>query len=149
MYKKSKILKALRAELEQGTALLVAQKRVGLKSCGTLFYWRQRPLIDRYVKACVGRCDRKRIQVVEDAHFKAAAEGNVRAQENILYNLAPHRWRKNRDELPRSGDVNVSVHVHPGRTTVFKDLGLDDGSDHPHAVQGAEGHRVADAIQSP
>lgn len=97
MYIKSKVLKALRGELEGGTQLLVAQKRVGLRSTYTLHSWRKKwPRVDRYVKACEERCDKKRIVIVEDALAKLASEGNATAIIFFLTNRCPERWADKR-----------------------------------------------------
>lgn len=97
MYIKSKVLKQLRGELENGTQLLVAQRRSGLRSTFTLHSWRKKwPRIDRYVKACEERCDHKRVSIAEDALIKAASEGNTTAMIFFLTNRCPERWADKR-----------------------------------------------------
>lgn len=97
MHIKSKVLKALRAEMENGTQLLVAERRAGLRSTQTLHKWRKTwPRIDRYVQACFERCERKRTGIVEDALLKAASEGNTTAMIFWLTNRAPDRWADKR-----------------------------------------------------
>lgn len=156
MYKKSKILRAVRKELEAGNLLLVAITRAGLRSHQTLDNWRKRPMIARYIDKCMGKSDEKRIVSVEDAQFKSAINGSTRAQETFLFNRAPNRWKKDKSDLLHEGkDINVNVNVYPNRITVFKDLGnglkdnVDDGrTSDPHAHEGAGSNRIKEEIQS-
>ena len=112
MYKKSKILRAVRKELEAGNLLLVAITRAGLRSENTLLNWRKRPMIARYIDRCMGKSDEKRIVAVEDAQFKSAINGSTKAQETFLFNRAPNRWKKDNGDLLHKGtDVNVNVNA--------------------------------------
>ncbi|MDY0339893.1 MAG: hypothetical protein RBS17_01595 [Coriobacteriia bacterium] len=52
------------------------------------------------------------VQVVEDALYKAAVEGNVTAQQVILYNRAPDRWRDRRNVSvtgPSGGALQIEL----------------------------------------
>ena len=97
MYKKSEKLKLIRRELEAGNNLAVAIRRAGMRSYTTIEKWRKkRPLIDRYLSACIDRKDTRRINTVEDALFKSAIEGNTTAQIFFLTNRAPDKWKDRR-----------------------------------------------------
>jgi hypothetical protein len=89
MLKKSKVLRAIRINLEQGNLLTVAQEKAGLKSRSTLHTWRKKyPRIDRYIIECSNRSENRRTTIVEDSLFKAAAGGNVGACAFYLKNKA-------------------------------------------------------------
>jgi hypothetical protein len=96
MYKKSKVLRIIRKEMEQGAALGTAQVRAGLRSPATLDRWRNRPLIEKYVTACINRKDSVRIKMVEDSLLKAAIDGNTTAIIFFLTNRAPDVWADKR-----------------------------------------------------
>lgn len=96
MYKKSKILKAVRNELQSGNQLMVAQRKAGLKSPDTLHRWRERGLINRYILRCIELSEEYRVTAVEDAQFKAAVSGNTKAQEMFLLNRCPERWKRDK-----------------------------------------------------
>ena len=95
MLKKSKVLKIIRNEMtEKGDLLLVAEYRAGMRSPQTLLNWRRdHPRVDRYILKCLSLCEDKRVALVEDAQFKSAMSGSVKAQETFLFNRAPGRWK--------------------------------------------------------
>ena len=151
MYKKSKVLKIIRKEMERGTALDLAINRAGINNRATVHYWRKnRPLIDRYILKCILNNRDIRDDSVEDAWFKKLIEGRGSAADYEFYlcNRRPNRWKKNNSDLLHKGEQNVSVNVYPNRITVFKDL-KHDRADNPPTGGDAEGNRVKDAPQSP
>jgi hypothetical protein len=94
MYKKSIVLKAIRKELEKGNYLFDAWRAAGLRSEGTLHYWRKRGMIDRYIKALMHVSDKKQVDSVEKAHLKKMIEGKASASDYEFYltRRAPERW---------------------------------------------------------
>ena len=104
MFVRSKALRAIRKSLEAGNRLGAALRASGLHSRSTLFYWRKRPLIDRYMRACLDRCRERRVEAMEDALFKKGIEGSVLAQIYFLNNRAPGEWKEKR-EIEHSGEV--------------------------------------------
>ena len=108
MYKKSKILRAIRNELQNGNQLMVAQSKAGLHSSNTLHLWRKRPLIDRYILKCIALSEEKRIVAVEDAQFKSAINGNTKAQEMFLLNRASDRWKKDKNIITVNNTTQVN-----------------------------------------
>jgi hypothetical protein len=124
MLKKLKILKALRVELESGAQLLVSERRAGVKSPQTVQAWRKKsPRIDRYITACINRCENKRVVIVEDALAKAAQEGNTTAMIFFLTNRCPERWADRRAIVNNTNNNIVKVTVNPVKQ--FKDEELD------------------------
>jgi hypothetical protein len=97
MYKKSKILKIIRKEVEEGNSLMNAQLCAGLRSTYTLFSWRKRPLIDRYISALVLRQNQTRVKKVEWKLYEKALEGNLTAIIFFLTNRAPEDWADRRN----------------------------------------------------
>ncbi len=108
MYKKSKILKAVRNELQSGNQLMVAQRKAGLKSPDTLHRWRSRPLINRYILRCIELSEDYRVAAVEDAQFKSAINGNTKAQEMFLLNRASDRWKKDKSIITVNNTTQVN-----------------------------------------
>lgn len=109
MYKKLEKLKLIRRSLEAGKLLGPAIRSAGIKSYSCIEKWRKRrPLIDRYIAACIEKCEGKRIDVVEDSLFKSAIEGNVTAQMFFLMNRKPDRWQDKRAVV----NVDQSKHNH-------------------------------------
>lgn len=151
MYKRSRVLRLIRLEMQKGLRLTEAMERVGVRSRATLKIWRDKsPRVGRYLEALMLRADERRVDIIENAHYKAAAEGSVRAQENILFNRRPERWKKDTGDVVRRGDaIEVNVNVMPTKVLVFKDLGDDRRKDLPHAGEGTEGHRGEGEIQGP
>lgn len=157
MYKKSVVLKAIRREMEAGNQYTIALRRAGVRSERTLLLWRKRKIINQYIESLMNRNDSIRIKMVEDAHLKKLVQGKGSASdfEFFLVNRDPNRWKKTNNELIHKGegghgDVNVNVHVHPGRVTIFEDIKNADPGDAAlvHADQGPESNRVAGALQS-
>jgi hypothetical protein len=98
MYKKSKTLKIIRQALEGGAQIGPALTRAGVRSYTTLERWRNRPIVDRYIMACLNRCDKRRVSAVEDALFKKLIEGNAAPAEYIFFltNRASDKWKDRR-----------------------------------------------------
>ncbi len=119
MFNKLRVLKELRKELIKGTQLNVACQRAGLRSDGTLFVWRKRGMINRYVEACMRRGNEKRTDAVEDGLLKSLMEGRGSAAgyEFYLTNRRPEKWQK-RSVIVNNTNTNiVKVTVNP-----FKDM---------------------------
>ena len=97
MYKKSAKLKIIRRNLEAGKRIAHALLDAGVRSYSTLKVWRRRPLIDRYILACLIKCDNKRINAVEDAHLKKMVEGKGSPVDYIFFltNRRPDKWKHN------------------------------------------------------
>lgn len=114
MFNKLRVLKSLRKELVGGTQLNVACQRAGLRSDGTLFVWRKRGMINRYVEACMRRGNEKRTDAVEDGLFKSLIEsrGSAAAYEFYLTNRRPEKWKK-RSEFINNNTNIVKVTVNP------------------------------------
>ena len=119
MLKKSKTLKVLRAELEKGSQMNVAITRAGMRSHGTLLFWRRRKMIDNYVDECVRRGVEKRTDAVEDGMVKALVEGRGSAAgyEFYLTNKRPEKWQKRSVIFNNTNTNIVKVTVNP-----FKDM---------------------------
>jgi hypothetical protein len=148
MLKKSVILKAIRREMEAGNLYTVAVRRAGVRSEDTLIRWRERPMVNNYIKRLMYRNDSYRIKAMEDAHFKAGINGNVHAQINFLKKKDKEHWG---DELPKTGDTNVSVEVNvPVGDIVFTNIRKDKDADSRaiHADEGAGSNRTAVALQN-
>ncbi len=96
-YKKSKILKAIRRQCEDGAKLAKARIGSGI-SRTTLFYWCQRPLIKRYILECERRSDERRDDGVEDGLMKKLINGNASGKEYEFYltNRRPNRWKQDK-----------------------------------------------------
>jgi hypothetical protein len=88
MYKKLEKLKELRLEMEGGKQEYHAAKTIGLTQ-KTLGVWAKANVwVDKYRKALKIRCSGRRVDMVVDANFKSACEGNVAAQCFFLKNKA-------------------------------------------------------------
>ena len=88
MYKKSEMLHKIRQGLEDAQCLGIALRNAGMKSYSCLERWRERPLIDRYIKRCIDKSETRRVNAVVDALFKTALSGNVAACCFYLKNKA-------------------------------------------------------------
>lgn len=104
MYKKSEKLRLIRKELENAQCLGVAIEKAGLKSSYTVYLWRKRPMIERYIQKCMATSDSRRVDAVVDTLFKTALSGNVAAMCFFLKNKAG--WR---DVTEHSGNF-TNVH---------------------------------------
>jgi hypothetical protein len=103
MYKKSEMLPKIRKSLEDGQCLGVAIRNAGMKSYSCLDKWRKRPMIKRYLDACVDRSETRRVNAVIDTLFKTAISGNVAA---ICFYL------KNKAGWKDSPLIDASQHIH-------------------------------------
>lgn len=102
--KKEAYLEALR----RGSLRGAAAKAVGVTRWTILHHARQDP---EFAKA-IEDAEMSLVQVVEDALYKAAVEGNVTAQQVILYNRAPDRWRDRRNVSvtgPDGGPIKLEL----------------------------------------
>ena len=97
MFKKSLTLRKIRQGLEDAQCLGVALRNAGLKSYTTIERWRKRPMIDRYIEACINKSGTRRINAVEDALFKSAVGGNTTAMIFFLTNRYSERWQDRRN----------------------------------------------------
>lgn len=97
MYKKSKCLRIIRKELEQGKRIAHGLRAAGIRAYTTLERWRRRPMIDRYIKKCLDSSEGKRVAAVEDAFIKTMLEGKASAASYIFYltNRNPQYWKHN------------------------------------------------------
>ena len=91
-FSETKRAEYLRLIAEEGLGRIAAAKKVGVHSGTVDFYIRSHPefATER------DRAEMERSEVVEDALFKAAREGNVVACQVWLYNRLPDRWRDKR-----------------------------------------------------
>lgn len=88
MYKKWQKLKPILKGLRQGQPIYALCRKVGIDPV-TFWYWRQdNPRLDDVVE----KIRTSRVQMVEDALFKTALEGNVAAQCFFLKNRGKN-WR--------------------------------------------------------
>ena len=118
MFKKSKILKAIRVDLLKGIRLHKAIENAGLRSRQTLENWRnKRPMIDRYILKCMGWGEEERIDLVEDAHLKRLLKGNASAADYEFYltRRRPKRWPK-REAF--NNNINVTTKVNSDNRSV-------------------------------
>ncbi len=102
--KKAAYLEALRNGALKG----VAAKSVGVTPWTVINNARKDPEF----AAAIEDAEMAAVQIIEDALFKAAAEGNVTAQQVILYNRAPDRWRDRRNVSvtgPSGGALQIEL----------------------------------------
>jgi len=82
--------------LRRGALRGAAAKAVGVSRWTPLAHAKADPEFARAIE----EAELAAVQVVEDALFAAAAEGNVTAQIFVLTNRAPDRWRDRRNVAP-------------------------------------------------
>jgi hypothetical protein len=124
MYKKQswKIMKAVLKSLKAGSSINAACQAAKITT-PTLWEWRKRqPRLDMLVK-CIYE---SRVQIVEDALYKGALDGNVTSQIFFLKNRQPNRWRDAHDIKGEGFNGNNTINVFPSRTIVFKDMTPDE-----------------------
>ena len=92
MYKKSRILKRIRENLQSGGGLHNSCKAAGI-SFVTLWTWRN---MHRRIDNYINRILESRVQLVEDALYKNAISGNPTAQIFFLKNRGKN-WRDVKD----------------------------------------------------
>lgn len=102
-WRKVKRLKAIFKSIKSGNSISAACKAAQL-DVSTLWDWRQiNPRLDaKILKMIDGR-----VQMVEDALFKTALEGNVTAQLAFLFNRADYRWRDKRNFTQQNQNTTV------------------------------------------
>jgi transposase-like protein len=88
--KRFKKLRAIFKSLMAGVSIAQACKAANIDA-STLWRWRK---INTRVDNMVSSIIESRIQMVEDAQFKTAIEGNPTAQIFYLCNRAPDRWKR-------------------------------------------------------
>ena len=112
MYKKSRKLKLIRKYIKDGSGLWNACKSSGVDP-STLWGWRQRSKrVENYINTLLDG----RVQLVEDALYKTALEGNTTAQIFFLTNRNKLRWQhKDRQ------DTNINIENHDHKTFVYLD----------------------------
>lgn len=111
MYKKLEKLKLIRRSLEAGNLLGIALRSCGIRSYYTLDLWRQKNTrIDKYITACLAKQNDKRIDAVEDAHFKKMIDGSGSAADYIFYlcNRRPKKWKRQDNGVY----IDQSIHTH-------------------------------------
>ena len=90
--KRFKKLKAIFKSLKGGTSISQACKAASV-DVSTLWEWRR---ANERLDEKIHRIIESRIQMVEDALFKSAVDGNVTAQLAFLFNRDPKRWADKR-----------------------------------------------------
>ena len=97
-----KIIRSLRRGSSMASSCVAAQI-----DATTLWRWRKsNPKLDNLIHNIVD----SRIQMVEDALFKKAMEGDVGAQRLFLTNRAPNRWKDRSTLINNNIQTNVSTH---------------------------------------
>jgi hypothetical protein len=92
MQSKYKSVRAVLNSLRSGTSIVAACKGVGIEP-STLWRWRKaKPKLNQLIQSIID----SRIQIVEDALFKSATEGNTTSIIFFLTNRAPDRWADKR-----------------------------------------------------
>ena len=135
MYKRTPSrLKAVIRSIRKGSSINAACLAAGID---VVSFWRWRkkdPKLDHLVKTTYD----SRIQIVEDALYKAALEGNITAQIFFLKNRQPNRWRDVHDI--KGEGFGTEINVYPSKTYVFRDTGS------PDAQEGAESNRLGETV---
>ena len=110
---KWKKMLAVCRSIGKGSSYLVACRAAGITEM-TLWRWRD---TDKKFDHLIQKLWDSRVKFVEDAHYKSALEGSVRAQQNFLNNRDNHRWKK-------TPDVTIiqqnSVSVENNTTTIYE-----------------------------
>ena len=89
MYKKRLKVKIVISEIKNNARKLrYALKPAGISRCTWYLWEKANPRLKRLREAAQALSDRDRIEMVEDANFKSALEGNVAAQCFFLKNKA-------------------------------------------------------------
>ena len=115
-WRRVKRLKKIFKSLKAGNSISAACKAADV-DVSTLWGWRKdNPTLDAKIfKVIDGR-----VQMVEDALFKTAIEGNVTAQLAFLFNRADDRWRDKRAVPNQSQSTTVVSKID------FKGISSDD-----------------------
>lgn len=93
-------------QLENGLLKLESAKAIGV-NYATVWRWRKS---DPDFNAACEAAEYTAVVRVEDALYMAALDGNVTAQQVILYNRAPDRWRDRRNVAvsgPDGGPIRI------------------------------------------
>lgn len=117
MYKKRLKVKMIVKALREGNLLYPSLASAGI-SPSTFDNWRHdNPRLARLYERARSLSDNRRVQVIEDAQFKTAKDGNPTAQIFFLCNNAPNKYK-------RDPAVRVGVHVeqHNNNTRPIKQL---------------------------
>ncbi len=99
--------------IRQGQLKGKAAKNVGVDRTTVFKHARKDP---EFAKA-IEEAEMSLVEVVEDALYKTAVGGNVTAQQVILYNRAPDRWKDKRNLAVTGkdgGPLEIKV-VYEGR----------------------------------
>jgi len=116
MIKKAPIIKQIIANLKEGNQLCASIIRAGAKP-GTVWIWRKKyPRLELLIKAAQDKSDIKRNEMVVDALFKSAVNGNVGAMAF---------WLKNKQGWKDSPAVVVTTIIQQNRYEKVKDEDLD------------------------
>ena len=120
MYKRSyKRLKAVIKSLQRGASINAACEGAGIDVV-SLWRWRKADSkLDELIKTTYD----SRIQIVEDALYKGALEGNVTSQIFFLKNRSIDRWR-DRTEVKGEGFADI-------RNTIIYNLSNRKNVDNP------------------
>lgn len=99
-------IQAVLESLKNGVSLFEACKQADV-GWSTFWKWRKQ---DKELDDEVNQIIEARTQIVEDALFKAAIEGNVTAMIFWLCNRRPDRWKNiNKAELSISSDIDQAI----------------------------------------
>lgn len=108
MYKRTEKLKAILKSLHKGASINSACQAANI-SVVSFWKWRKKnKKLDLLVKSIYD----SRIQIVEDALYKGALEGNTTAQIFFLKNRAVDRWRDKQD-VEHTGQGQNIVIIRP------------------------------------
>lgn len=105
MLDKEKVITAVMESLNNGASIGAAVKAAGTNA---VTFWRWR-MVDKELDDQVHAIYDSRIQIVEDALYRGAVEGNPTQQIFFLKNRAYHRWRDRYDIPPM---IDQSQHYH-------------------------------------
>jgi hypothetical protein len=96
MFKKSKVLKALRKELDAGNGFCASCQIAGVKNPQTIYEWaRKRSLIKRYIEKCKDIGQVNRDHAVEDTFIRRLINGCATETGYIFYltNRMPEKYK--------------------------------------------------------
>lgn len=113
--KRWRIMKAICRSVGGGSSYFAACKAAGIAQM-TLWSWKKtmKNKKGETFGEVLQRIWDSRVEMIEDAHFALAMRGNVQAQQNILYNRAYKRWKKEPDIIVQQNNDNRTL------TQVFK-----------------------------
>ena len=111
-----KQLRAIIKSIRRGSSIVAACVAVKIDP-STLWEWRKR---NNRLNELINNVIDSRIQMVEDALFKKAIEGDVGAQRLFLTNRAPERWKDK--SILFNNTISASVGNRESARNLFKDI---------------------------